>query len=527
MFARELVKRCGNNFPTKVAYYCGERSRTWREMDRRSDRFGVALQQLGHRQGQTVAILAPEGIEVYEHFFACMKIAAPRVAVNTGYVWPEMLHVLKDSEVKFLLLDARCRDLVAGRMDELETLGITLIGYGAGHGLEYDYESLLANAEGEPDWPMLANDDILFFSYTSGTTGVPKGVMLPQLSGANCIIQSLGQFGFCPDDVWGAVGSSAWVVVMCYLLGLGNGMTTVIPDGGYQLQAYLRDVERFRITAGFHVPTMLQRAIAEIQSNPVYDLSSLRMMVYGSSPATPKLIRDARETFKGIKLLQIYGMTETAAGWVSYLTDADHEHALRNEIDLLKSVGRIGTSYDCTIRDEAGQPVPIGQSGEIWLRGNTMMKGYKNLPEATAEAMPDGWLRTNDIGRLDERGYLYLLDRQKFLISTGAVKVFPTTVEAILVEHPAVEEVAVVGVPHPEWGEAVVAVVVRKASQPDVTVQALVDFCRSKLSRPETPKYVVFVDQLPKTTNGKLKKAELRNWLSGGAVQLPWRVEPA
>lgn len=187
MLPRDFVKRCARNYPTKTAYLCGERSRSWREMDQRSDRFGVALQQLGHRAGEAVAILTQESIEVYEHFFACMKIAAPRVGLNTGYVWPEMLHVLKDSEVKFLLLDTRCRHLVAERLDELKALGITLIGYGTGHGLERDYESLLAKAEGEPHWPALAPDDILFVSYTSGTTGVPKGVMLPQQSSIlNC-----------------------------------------------------------------------------------------------------------------------------------------------------------------------------------------------------------------------------------------------------------------------------------------------------------------------------------------------------
>ncbi|MGK2899688.1 MAG: class I adenylate-forming enzyme family protein [Burkholderiaceae bacterium] len=527
MLPREMVKRCARNYPDKVAYWCGERSCTWREIDTRSDRFGAAMQRLGHRRGDAVALLAQEGIAVYEHFFACMKIGAPRIGINTLYVWPEMLHVLKDSAARFLLLDVRCMGLVEGRLDEIAALDITVIGLGAGHGLTHDYEALLAGVgdpAAEPEWPPLADDDVLFVSYTSGTTGVPKGVMLTQRGGVNSILHSLIHFGFGPDDVWGVPGASAWVIVMFYLYGLGNGMTTVIPDGGVQLQTYLRDIQRLRVTVAFMVPTMLQRGVAEIRANPDYDLSTLRMMIYGSSPATPKLIRDAKATFN-VALMQTYAMTETTAGMVSYLTNADHELALREEIGLLRSVGRIGIHYDCSIRDDAGRPVPAGESGEIWLRGNTMMKGYRNLPEATAEAMPDGWLRTNDIGRMDERGYLYLLDRRKFLIITGAVNVFPTAVEAVLVEHPAVEEVAVVGVPHPEWGEAVVAVVVRAPAQRDIAVGALIEFCRGKLSRPETPKHVVFADELPKTSNAKVRKAELKAWLSSGTVTLPWQIE--
>lgn len=163
--------------------------------------------------------------------------------------------------------------------------------------------------------------------------------------------------------------------------------------------------------------------------------------------------------------------------------------------------------------------------GEVRLRGNTLMKGYRNLREATAEALPDGWLRTNDIGRLDERGYLYLMDRQKFLIITGAVNVFPTTVEAVLVEHPAVEEVAVVGVPHPEWGEAVVAAVVKRAGHEQTTVADLIDFCLGKLSRPETPKHVVFVDTLPKTSNAKLKKNEIKARSAPNRDSCPWSTQ--
>ena len=522
VLARDLIKSCARNYPDKIAYLCGDRAASWREMDRRSDRLTVALQALGHRPGKGVAILGHEGIEVYEHFFACMKIGGPRVGVNTQYAWPEMAHVLKDSDVGFLLVQARCVPLIAERLEAIAALGIRLIGYGAGHGLALDLEELLAAVEGTPEWPPLAPDDTLFISYTSGTTGVPKGVMLTQQAGVNCILHSLISFGFGPDDVWYMPAASAWVVVIMNVFGLGNAMTTVIPDGAFQVQAYLRDAERFQVTVGLLPPTMLQRAIAEMRANPVYDLSALRMMIYGSSPAMPKLIRDAKETFK-VALMQTYAMTEATGGWISYLTDADHRRALEQEPDLLRSVGRIGGHYECSIRDGEGQPVPIGDSGEIWLRGNTLMKGYRNLPEATAEAMPGGWLRTNDIGRLDERGYLYLLDRQKFLIITGAVNVFPSTIEAILIEHPAIEEVAVVGAPHPEWGESPVAVVVRSPARPDATVEDIISFCHGKLGRPEIPKHVIFVDELPKTSTSKVRKAELKNWLAGPDAPLPWR----
>jgi acyl-CoA synthetase (AMP-forming)/AMP-acid ligase II len=190
----------------------------------------------------------------------------------------------------------------------------------------------------------------------------------------------------------------------------------------------------------------------------------------------------------------------------------------------LKSAGRISGNYECDIRDELGNSLPIGEAGEVWLRGNTLMKGYLNLPEATDEVMKDGWLRTNDIGRLDEDGFLYLLDRQKFLIITGAVNVFPSNIEAVMGEHPAVGEIAVVGVPHPEWGEAVVAVVVTSPGHREAAAEELVAFCRGKLSRPELPKHVVFVDELPKTANGKVKKADIKKWLIAGGAPLPWNI---
>jgi acyl-CoA synthetase (AMP-forming)/AMP-acid ligase II len=383
---------------------------------------------------------------------------------------------------------------------------------------------LLSASQGEPVWEPLQDDDLFMVSYTSGTTGHPKGVMIKQVGVSNVILHCLASFGFSPDDVWSMPAGSSWVIVLMNLFSLGNGMTSVIPDGVFQITSYLKDIEKFRVTSTLIVPTMIQRVLAEVQVNP-YDLSSLRVLMYGSAPATPKLIRETRERL-GVAMIQTYGQTESSGGWLTVLTEKDHQLALSSEPELLRSIGRVGLHYECSIRDEQGQPVPPNTKGEIWLRGESVMKGYLNLPEATAEALPgDGWLRTNDIGRMDERGYVYLLDRQKFMIITGAVNVFPTTVEAVVSEHPGIQEVAVLGVPHPEWGESVVAVAVRRTSHPDLTAHEVMSFCDGKLSRPETPKHVVFVTELLKTVNGKLRKNDIRAWLlQSNPSLIPWNT---
>ncbi len=523
LFVREMVKRCAQNYPDKRAYICGARQPTWRDMDLRSDRLAKALQDKGYKKGDTISVFSLESIEVYEHLFACMKLGAVRVGVNTLYAWPEVHHVLHDSGTKLLLVDARCKKMVDDHRAELKAMGVVLVGYNGAHDYDYDYETLIAEAKGDAQWEPLEDDDLLLISYTSGTTGSPKGVMLTQVGVTNVVQTCISSFGYSPDDLWYMPAASAWAVVVMSMFGLGNGMTTVIPDGTFQITTFLRDIERVRATVVLMVPTMLQRALVEQQANK-YDLSSLRLVVYGSSPATPKLIRDAREQL-GVALLQTYGQTETTGGWLTVLTEADHQKALAGEPELLKSVGRVGMHYECSIRDEHGHPVPPNTKGEIWLRGESVMKGYRNLPEATAEVlMPDGWLRTNDIGRIDERGYVYLLDRQKFMIITGAVNVFPSTVEVVLSEHPGIADVAVIGVPHPEWGEGVVAVAVKRPGH-EVTAQDLIRFCDGKLSRPETPKHVVFVNELMKTVNGKVKKTEIRSWLLQPEENLiPWNT---
>jgi len=239
----------------------------------------------------------------------------------------------------------------------------------------------------------------------------------------------------------------------------------------------------------------------------------------GRSPASVGLIERVLGTFR-CRLMQTYGMTE--GGWVSHLTPADHELGLKGRSELLRSAGRVGGMYQMSIRDEEGTELPLGQAGEVWLRGETTMLRYHNRPSETEEALAGGWLHTNDIGRFDEEGYLYLLDRKKFLIITGAVNVFPASVEAVLGRHPAVREISVVGAPHPEWGEAVVAVVSQRPGHPALTTAELGAFAAAQLSRMELPKHVMTMEELPKTVTGKIDKRAIKDWVDSQREKLPW-----
>ena len=520
LLMREMIDRCAGNFPSKTAYICGTRQADWAWMGERSERLAAALQSLGAAKGTPVAILSQESIEVYEHFFACAKIGAIRIGLNPQYAWPELWHVIRDSAARIILVDTRCLPLIAGQKSDLEAHGIVLIGYNGDHGLPHDYEALIAAATASATRPPLEEEDLLLYSYTSGTTGSPKGVMLTQGGVASVIVHSVMSFGLARDDIWYMPAASAWAIVIMSLFGLGTGMTTVLPDGGFDVARFLDEVERLKVSAAILVPTMIQRVLAEQRERP-RDITSLRLLVYGSAPATPRLIRETRAEL-GVLMVQAYGQTESTGGWMAVLTDDDHRIGLDSKPELLRSAGRIGVHYECTIRDEAGAILPPGERGEVWLRGTSLMKGYLNLPEETAEALQDGWLRSNDIGMMDADGYLYLLDRQKFMIITGAVNVFPAAVESVLGDHPAIAEVAVVGVPHPDWGEAVIAVAVARQPGQEVGIVDLKAFCKGRLSAPETPKHILFVDELPKTVNGKVRKADIKAWASAQSHLMPW-----
>jgi acyl-CoA synthetase (AMP-forming)/AMP-acid ligase II len=516
---RDLLRRAGAALADRTAFIDGARRRSWGEMDQRSSRLATALQRLGIGKGDVCAVLAHERIEVLEHWFACLKLGALRVGINWRYAPREMLHLLHDSAAKVLLVEAACVGLLAGELDALRREGLIVIGFGAGHGQALDYETLLAAADQKPALPALAEDDLIAISYTTGTTGMPKGALWTQRGVRDALVYSSLLLGLRQSDIYFAPFPMAGVPLLCASLGLVNGMTVLLPDGDFEAGRALELLAEHRATCGIFVPTMLQRVL-EHHAAGHHDLSALRMVSYGSSPATPQLIRSALSQL-GCELIQLYGLTEATAGWITFLQHEDHLKALAGRPELLTSCGRPALHVDVSIRDAQGAELPTGEVGEIWVQGSVTIPGYLNRPDENAELYDGPWLRTHDLGRFDEDGYLYLTDRKKFLIITGGYNVYPVTVEAVLAEHPAVREVAVVGAPHPDWGEAVVAIVSLKPGQ-TASAEDLLAFCKPRLGRFEQPKAVLFVDELPKGATGKIAKASLRDGLRADPSKLPW-----
>lgn len=521
MHPRDFLSRCARTWPEGTAFISGKEDRTWEELDRRAEKLASVLRSFGVEKGDAVASLGHEHIEKPEIIFACLKLGAIRVGINWRYSADQMLHILRDSDTKVAFIQANCLDPLHDHLEDLENEGRKLVGFRGDHPLPYDYDSLLREADGDPGPPSLEDDDLAMYIYTSGTTGRPKGAKVTQGNLRESLIQGALSTGFNHEDVWLNVTPHAGVTCAYSLVGLMTGMTTVLPAGDFDPRQFLKLCEKHEVTASVLVVTALRRIIEE-QRKDNYDLSSFRLMAYGSETATPTVLRNAKEALD-CELVQYYGMTEVAAPWVSILWDEDHERGLEGEEKLLSSCGKPNLFSELAILDDDGNELARNDRGEICIAGDVVMEGYLNLPEVTEKSFEGRWYRTGDVGYRDEDGYFYLVDRMDFLIMSGAMKIYPSAVESVLDQHEDLANLAVVGAPHPDWGEAVVAVVQPVADR-EIDLDELVELCREHLADYEVPKYFHVVEEIPRGVTGKIDRVGLEDTFEENPDLLPWEV---
>lgn len=487
----------------------GDRSLTYGELSRRVGGLASALDELALAPGARVAFLGANSIAHLECWLGVPAAGRVFVDLNTRLAAAELAFMLGDCEPELLIVDATTLELARTLREDCSSLR-TLVYAGADE-CPADctpYERLVGYEPREA--PGVATDALAAISYTGGTTGRPKGVML---SHANLLANARHHLIAC-----GHAAGDRWLHVcpMFHVAGTSNILAAtwvgarhvILPR--FAADAVAATIARERVTHTVLVPTMLAMLLEELEQTPA-DLSSLREVQYAASPISPELQRRVLAALP-CELAQYYGMTE-AAPTVSHLSGADHRRGLAGQEPYRRRLASVGVpvvGVQAEIRSGEGTAVATGEVGEVWVRGPNVMLGYWKRPRETAEALRDGWYRTGDAGKIDEDGYIYLVDRVKDMIISGAENVYSIEVEAALLEHAAVAEAAVFGVPHERWGEAVHAVITARQGVA-VDPGELVAHCRERIAGYKVPRTIeVRSSPLPRSAAGKLLKHELR-----------------
>jgi len=485
--------------PSKTVLICGERSLTYAEFNSRARRVANALSKLGVQAGDRVAVMAYNSIELLEITAGLSKLSAISVLLNYRLREHEVSYILNDCQAKAALVGAGLVGVVELARVEVkgDVVYIAISNDTAPTGWQH-YEALLANASEEAPPPAETGLGSTM-SYTSGTTGKPKGAYRPQGVLADTVVGILQAFELSPADIHLLAGpyyhSAPSFFVTAHLL-LG---ATIVIQPKYDAVEALRLIDRHSITTTFMAPTLLQRLCdvpEEVFSQ--YNTSSFHTIILGGAPCPYVLKERAIQRF-GESVWEFYGATETA--FVAILRPED-------QLRKPSSCGTVGPGQEIRLLDAAGNEVPDGTAGEMWAR-NASLAEYFNKPEATAKSTRDGFFSVGDIAYRDSEGYYYICDRKIDMIISGGVNIYPAEIEAALTAHPAVADVAVIGVPDPLWGESVKAVVQLRPGA-STTTEELITFCETRLADYKRPRSVDFVPELPRNPAGKLLKSNIR-----------------
>lgn len=506
MLYSDLLRRNAARYPrrTALAMDDGSDARTYAELYQRALRLANGLSGLA-APGDRVALLSENNLEYVEAYYGVPTAGMVLTLLNYRLHPKEWVWILNDSGARVLMVESKYLEMIADCRSELTSVEhIIVIGEGAAGFTAY--ENVLQSASTVAPRLAISDDDDAWLLYTSGTTGKPKGARLSHRNLNTALIQSAIEYDPKPDTCF------LNAMPLCHIAGYLTPLHqfhggSVLMMSGWDPERWMQLVQDNRVTSGGFAPTMMQMLLAHPKIND-YDLSSLEWMGYGASKIPADVLRQTLDRF-GPVVYAGMGMTELGGNMLT-LDKAAHVRAAQGEEHLLDAVGKPMSLVDVRVVDPLGDDCARGEVGEIVVQGDQVTKGYLGNPTANDEAFEGGWFHTGDLARQDEEGYLYIVDRAKDMIITGGENVYSSEVENAIYTNPDVLGAAVIGTPDEKWGELVTAVVVRKPGT-ELTADGVVSSCKSQLAAFKQPRKVIFIDEMPQTVSGKIRKNVLRD----------------
>ena len=525
----DVIDTSCSEYADKVAYINFGAELTYRQVDDYSRAFGARMQALGLKPGDRIAIMMPNVLQYPIAVFGALRAGLVVVNTNPLYTARELKHQLKDSGARAIVIMENFANVLEAVIDDtdVEHVVITsigeMVGFPKGAIMNFvlrhikkmvpkynlpgaiGFKQVLSQGAGEElARAELNHEDLAFLQYTGGTTGVSKGAMLTHGNMVANMQQSSAWLGARVKPGEETIITALplyhiFALTANCLVFLKFGGRNVLITNPRDMPGFVKELGKYKFTAITGVNTLFN-GLLNTPGFAELDFSNLRMTL-GGGMAVQRAVAENWKKVTGVPLIEAYGLTETSPA------------ACINPMDLEDYNGAIGlpiSSTECRVIDEEGNPQPVGETGELCVKGPQVMKGYWNRPEETAKVLDDeGWLRTGDMAKMDEKGFFFIVDRKKDMILVSGFNVYPNEIEDVVAEHPKVLEVGAIGAPDEKSGEVVKVVVVRKDDS--LTVKELRDHCRKELTGYKVPKYVEFVDELPKTNVGKILRRELRD----------------
>jgi acyl-CoA synthetase (AMP-forming)/AMP-acid ligase II len=509
----EMLKLNARKYPKTICLMDRDRTYTFPQTNERVNRLAHSLINLGLKKGDKVSVLLENCIEFVEIYLAAAKVGLVVNPINFRLLGPEISYIVNHADSKaFVVGEEFCPtvDQIKNELSDIPPENYIAVGDYGKPPAAANYKSINELFEkGDPKEPLarVEPQDTWILLYTSGTTGRPKGVIRSHESYVAFYLINAIDFDYRPRDMvlnimpLCHVNTTFFTFTFTYI----GGSAYIHPARGFDVREILGIVEKAKINFISLIPThyALILAVPE-EARAKYDVSSVKKLLCSSAPARVEQKKAIMEYFKGVELYEGYGSTE--AGIVTTLFPEE-------QLTKPGSIGKesLGTDF-IKILDDNKQPVPQGEIGELYSRGPMLFDGYYKNQEKTAESHAGEWFSAGDMAYQDEEGYFYLVDRKNNMIITGGENVFPSEVETLIAKHPAVFDVAVIGVPHPKWGEQIMAVVILKDGK-TATEKDIIDFCRDKMAGYKRPKSVTFIppEEMPRTATGKILHRILRD----------------